>query len=79
MGAALRPRVRATTAPAPEADQQVVASRGIFYRYLFRVLPRSEFGFLHDAFERFVIEDWKGQSVASIATSPLLCDEILVG
>jgi hypothetical protein len=27
MGAELRPRVRATTAPAPEADQQVVAGR----------------------------------------------------
>lgn len=33
---------------------------GNFYRHLFRVLPRSEFGFLHNAFERFVIEDWKG-------------------
>ena len=33
---------------------------GNFYRHLFRVLPRNEFGFLHDAFERFVIEDWKG-------------------
>ena len=33
---------------------------GNFYRHLFCVLPRSEFGFLHDAFERFVIEDWKG-------------------
>ena len=33
---------------------------GNFYRHLFRVLPRSEFGFLHDVFERFVIEDWKG-------------------
>ena len=33
---------------------------GNFYRHLFRVLPRSEFGFLHDAFEKFVIEDWKG-------------------
>ena len=33
---------------------------GNFYRHLFRVLPRSEFGFLHDAFERFVIEDWPG-------------------
>jgi len=31
-----------------------------FYRHLFRVLPRQEFGFLHDAFEEFVIEDWKG-------------------
>jgi transposase-like protein len=25
MGAALRPRIRATSAPAPEADQQIVA------------------------------------------------------
>jgi len=33
---------------------------GSFYRHLFRVLPRSEFGFLHDVFERFVIEDWPG-------------------
>jgi hypothetical protein len=31
---------------------------GNFYRHLFRVLPRGEFGFLHEAFERFVIEDW---------------------
>ena len=33
---------------------------GNFYRHLFRVLPRREFGFLHDAFEQFVIDDWKG-------------------
>lgn len=33
---------------------------GNFYRHLFRVLPRSEFGFLHEVFEWFVIEDWKG-------------------
>jgi hypothetical protein len=33
---------------------------GNFYRHLFRVLPRSEFGFLHDVFERFAIEDWPG-------------------
>ena len=33
---------------------------GNFYRHLFRVLPRSEFGFLHDAFERFAVEDWRG-------------------
>ena len=32
---------------------------GNFYRHLFRVLPRSEFGFLHDVFESFVIEDWR--------------------
>jgi hypothetical protein len=39
---------------------------GNFYRYLFRVLPRSEFGFLRDVFERFVIEDWKGPWPASL-------------
>ncbi len=33
---------------------------GNFYRHLFRVVPRREFGFLHDAFEEFAIEDWKG-------------------
>ena len=33
---------------------------GNFYRHLFRLLPRREFGFVHDAFEEFVIEDWKG-------------------
>jgi hypothetical protein len=33
---------------------------GNFYRHLFRVLPRREFGFLHTAFEKFAIEDWKG-------------------
>ena len=33
---------------------------GNFYRHLFCVLPRNEFGFLHEAFEQFVIEDWKG-------------------
>lgn len=33
---------------------------GNFYRHLFRVLPRGDFGFLHDLFEKFVIEDWKG-------------------
>jgi hypothetical protein len=33
---------------------------GNFYRHLFRVLPRSELGFLHDTFEKFVIEDWRG-------------------
>jgi hypothetical protein len=31
---------------------------GNFYRHLFHVLPRREFGFLHEAFEQFVIEDW---------------------
>lgn len=33
---------------------------GNFYRHLFRVLPRREFGFLHDVFEQFVIDDWTG-------------------
>lgn len=33
---------------------------GNFYRHLFNVLPRKEFGFLHDAFETFVAEDWNG-------------------
>ena len=33
---------------------------GNFYRHSFRVLPRSELGFLHEAFERFVLEDWRG-------------------
>jgi len=31
---------------------------GNFYRHLFHVLPRREFGFLHEAFEQFVVEDW---------------------
>ena len=49
----------------PEEVENAVALRfadvfGNFYRHLFGVLPRSEFGFLHDAFERFVVEDWKG-------------------
>lgn len=33
---------------------------GKFYRHVFRVLPRSEFGFLHDVVERFVVDDWPG-------------------
>ena len=33
---------------------------GNFYRHLFYALPRSEFGFLHEGFESFVIKDWKG-------------------
>jgi len=33
---------------------------GNFYRHLFNVLPRDEFGSLHDAFESFVAEDWNG-------------------
>ena len=31
-----------------------------FYRHLFYTLPRSEFRFVRDVFERFVIEDWNG-------------------
>lgn len=33
---------------------------GNFYRHLYEVLPRKEFGFLHDTFEEFVAQDWKG-------------------
>src|SRR5439155_25322345 len=33
---------------------------GNCYCHLCRVLPRNGFGYLHAAFERFVIEDWKG-------------------
>lgn len=33
---------------------------GTFYFRLFHDLPRKEFGFLHNAFEEFVSEDWKG-------------------
>jgi hypothetical protein len=33
---------------------------GNFFRHLYTVLPRKEFGFLHNAFEEFVVEDWKG-------------------
>lgn len=33
---------------------------GNFYRHLFRVLAPSEFGFLREEFERFVVADWKG-------------------
>jgi hypothetical protein len=31
---------------------------GNFYRHLLRVLPRADFGFLQDAFEEFIVEDW---------------------
>ncbi|HXI42188.1 MAG TPA: hypothetical protein VNH83_19550 [Bryobacteraceae bacterium] len=41
------------------ATQNFAAVFGNFYRHLFHVLPRREFGFLHDAFEQFVVEDWK--------------------
>jgi hypothetical protein len=33
---------------------------GNFYRHLLRVVQRQESGFLHEAFESFVIENWKG-------------------
>jgi TniQ len=53
---------------------------GNFYRHLFRVLPRSEFGFLHDVFESFVIEDWKGLiRAASTDTFLLPCCGIPIG
>jgi hypothetical protein len=45
---------------ANPADMNFSRIFGDFYRHLFRVLPRSEFGLLHDAFETFVIEEWKG-------------------
>jgi hypothetical protein len=49
----------------PEGVEMATAPKladifGNFYRHLFCVLPRSEFGFLHTAFEAFVLEDWKG-------------------
>jgi len=48
--------------PAPDNPAALNFSEifGNFYRHLFPVLPRREFGFLHDAFEEFVIEEWKG-------------------
>jgi len=33
---------------------------GNFYRHLFCVLSPSEFGFLREEFQRFVVADWKG-------------------
>jgi len=33
---------------------------GNFYFQLFRAFPRDEFGFVHNLFEEFVREDWKG-------------------
>jgi TniQ len=53
----LRQMVPQSASPAALNFSNVFAN---FYRHLFRVLPRREFGFLHDAFEKFVIEDWKG-------------------
>jgi len=53
----LRQMVPQSATPAALNFSNVFAN---FYRHLFRVLPRQEFGFLHDAFEKFVIEDWKG-------------------
>jgi hypothetical protein len=50
-------------APATLDDPAAFNFRTIFpnfYRHLFYTLPRSEFRFLRDVFERFVIEDWKG-------------------
>jgi hypothetical protein len=48
------------TEAANPATLNFKAIFGNFYRHLFSVLPRSEFGFLHEVFESFVIEDWKG-------------------
>src|SRR5258708_26527243 len=39
----------------------------IFIATCFTFFPRNEFGFLHDAFERFVVEDWKGLSLERAA------------
>jgi hypothetical protein len=50
-------------APATLDDPAALNFRTIFpnfYRHLFYTLPCSDFGFLRDIFERFVIEDWKG-------------------
>jgi len=33
----------------------------------FTFFPGNEFGFLHDAFEKFVVEDWKGLSLECAA------------
>jgi hypothetical protein len=49
----------------PENPEDAAALRfheifGAFYFRLFRGLPRKEFGFLHDVFEEFVSEDWRG-------------------
>jgi hypothetical protein len=49
----------------PEKTQNAAAlslsnSFGNFYRHLFYVLPRNEFGFLQEAFGAFAVEDWKG-------------------
>ncbi|MHB8656198.1 MAG: TniQ family protein [Terriglobia bacterium] len=49
----------------PENFEDAAALRfhevfGTFYFRLFRGLPRKEFGFLHDVFEEFVSEDWRG-------------------
>ena len=42
------------------AELSLGESFGNFYRHLFYALPRSDFGFLHEGFETFVVEDWKG-------------------
>lgn len=64
--------LRAWPQPFREALRRMIPQRGNpamlnfnqtfgnFYRHLFRVLPRSECGFLHEAFESFVAEDWPG-------------------
>jgi hypothetical protein len=49
----------------PENFEDAAALRfgkifGTFYFRLFRGLPRKDFGFLHNGFEEFVREDWKG-------------------
>jgi len=60
-----RPFRQALRAMVPErVENSAVLKLGTvfenFYRHLFHVLPRNEFGFLHEAFEAFVVEEWKG-------------------
>jgi hypothetical protein len=58
----LREALRSMT-PATLDDPAALNFRAIFpnfYRHLFYTLPRSDFRFVRDVFERFVIEDWNG-------------------
>lgn len=45
---------------ADAAAMSLSDSFGNFYRHLFYALPRTEFRFLHEGFETFVVEDWEG-------------------
>lgn len=69
--------------PASDDPSTLNFSRifGNFYRHLFCVLSSSDFGFLREEFERFVVADWKGLirgnhryfSEALHAQSPWVC------